>query len=92
MKYFVLSYDVVDDMVTKRVPYREEHLRLIRDAHARGEIVMGGAVGDPPDGALLVFRAASPDVAEAFGREDPYVQQGLVITWTVKPWTLVAGP
>jgi uncharacterized protein YciI len=53
---------------------------------------MGGAVGDPPDGALLVFRAASPEVAEAFAREDPYVKQGLIIRWTVKPWTLVAGP
>jgi hypothetical protein len=92
MKYFVLSYDVVDDMITRRAPYREEHLRLIREAHARGEMVMGGAVGDPPDGALLIFRAASPDVAEAFAREDPYVKQGLVIRWTVKPWTLVAGP
>jgi uncharacterized protein YciI len=92
VKYFVLSYDVVDDMITRRAPYREEHLRLIREAHARGEMVMGGAVGDPPDGALLIFRAASPDVAEAFAREDPYVKQGLVIRWTVKPWTLVAGP
>jgi uncharacterized protein YciI len=89
--YYVLLYDVVEDMITKRAPYREEHLRLIRDAHARGEIVMGGAVGDPPDGAVLVFRAASPDVAEAFALADPYVKQGLVTRWKVKPWTLVAG-
>lgn len=90
--YYALFYDVVDDMVTKRAPYRDEHLRLIREAHARGEIVMAGAVGDPPDGALLVFRAASPEVADAFARDDPYVKQGLVTNWKVKPWTLVAGP
>jgi uncharacterized protein YciI len=92
MKYFVLFYDVVDDMVNKRVPYREEHLRLIREAHGRGEILMGGAVGDPPDGAVLVFRADTPAVAEAFATQDPYVKNGLVTNWTVKPWTVVAGP
>jgi uncharacterized protein YciI len=92
MKYFVLFYDVVDDMVNKRVPYREEHLRLIREAHGRGEILMGGAVGDPPDGAVLVFRADTPAAAEAFATQDPYVRNGLVTNWTVKPWTVVAGP
>lgn len=91
MKYFVLYYDVVDDMVTKRAPYREEHLRLIRETHARGDLVMAGAVGDPADGGLFVFRAASAEVAEAFARADPYVTQGLVTNWKVKPWTVVAG-
>jgi uncharacterized protein YciI len=52
---------------------------------------MAGAVGDPPDGALLVFRSDSPAVAEAFARRDPYVVQGLVTRWKVKPWTVVAG-
>lgn len=92
MKYWVLSYEVVDDMINRRAPYREEHLRLIRDGHGRGEILMAGAVGDPPDGAVLVFRAASADVAEKFVREDPYVKNGLVVSWKVKPWTVVAGP
>ena len=92
MKYYVLLYEVVDDMVNRRAPYREEHLRLIREAHARGEIVMAGAVGDPPDGALVVFRAPSPEMVEKFVRDDPYVKNGLVVSWKVKPWTVVAGP
>jgi uncharacterized protein YciI len=92
MKYFVLFYEVVDDMIAKRVPFRDEHLRLIREAHGRGEILMGGAVGDPPDGAVLIFRGDSPSIAESFAKRDPYVKNGLVINWTVKPWTVVAGP
>ena len=92
MKYWVLFYEVVEDMINKRMPYREEHLRLIREGHGRGEILMAGAVGDPPDGAVLVFRAASPDVAEQFVGDDPYVKNGLVVSWKVKPWTVVAGP
>ena len=89
--YYVLSYDVVDDMVTRRAPYREQHLKLIRDGHARGEIVMAGAVGDPVDGALLIFRSETPEAAERFAAADPYVTQGLVIRWKVKPWTVVTG-
>jgi uncharacterized protein YciI len=92
MKYFALFYDVVDGFVDKRMPYREEHLRLVREAHARGEIVIAGALGDPPAGALLVFRAVSSAVAEEFAGRDPYVRQGLVALWKVKPWAVVVEP
>ena len=91
MTYFVLQYDVVDDFQQRRTAYRPEHLQLIRDAHARGELVLAGAVGDPPDGALLVFRAASAAVAEEFARRDPYVLNGLVAGWQVRPWHVVVG-
>ena len=64
MRYFVLRYDVVvDDYVNRRTPFRPEHLRLLREAHARGEVVMGGAVGYQPDGAIIVFRSETADTA-----------------------------
>ena len=89
--YCILQYDAVDDFINRRTPYREEHLRLIREAHARGEIVMAGALGNPPDGGLLVFKA-STEVAEDFARHDPYVINGLITRWVVRPWTVVTGP
>jgi uncharacterized protein len=92
MRYFALFYDVIDGFAGKRMPFREEHLRLVREAHARGEIVIAGALGDPPEGALLVFRAASTVVAEEFAGRDPYVRQGLVVGWKVKPWAVVVEP
>jgi len=88
MKHCVLQYDAVDDFINRRTPYREEHLRLIREAHARGEIVMAGALGNPPDGGLLVFKAEI-EVAENFARRDPYVVNGLVTRWVVRPWNVV---
>lgn len=91
MPYFALTYDVVDDFVTQRTPYRPEHLQMVRDAHARGELVMAGALGSPPTGALLVFRAADRTTAEEFARRDPYVIEGLVKRWEVRPWTVVIG-
>lgn len=92
MAYFVLRYDaVVDDYVNRRAPFREAHLGLIRDAKARHEVVMAGAVGDPPDGAIIVFRGDSADAATAFAHNDPYVTQGLVLSWRVQPWNVVVG-
>jgi len=93
MSYFVLRYDaVVDDYVNRRMPFRAEHLRLLREAHARGEVVMAGAVGENPDGAIIIFRADTPNAAETFAANDPYVKNGLILTWRVQPWNVVVGP
>ncbi|MBZ5696617.1 MAG: YciI family protein [Acidobacteriia bacterium] len=91
MPYYVLFYDVVDDYVTRRAPFRQEHLKLAADAHARGEIVMGGAFADPANKVLIVFRGEDRSVAESFARKDPYVINGLVTRWEVRPWTVVIG-
>ena len=92
MPYFVLRYDaVVDDYVNRRTPFRTEHLRLVREARDRGEIVMAGAVGEIPEGALLVFRSESAEVAEQFAQRDPYVLNGLIRAWRVQPWHVVVG-
>src|SRR5262249_53571283 len=91
MKYFALFYDVVEDFVARRAAYREEHLRLARAAHRRGELLLAGALTDPADRALLVFRAAGRSAAEAFARNAPYVTSGLVTRWEVRPWAVVVG-
>jgi uncharacterized protein YciI len=91
MKYFALTYDVVPDFAARRAPLREAHLRLVRDANGRGLLLFAGALGDPPDGALLVFRAEAASQVEAFAHADPYVAEGLVTAWRVRPWNVVAG-
>lgn len=91
MTYYALFYDVVPDFVARRAAYREEHLRLAREAHRRGELLLAGALADPADRALLIFRAADRSVAEEFARNDPYVIRGLVTRWEVRPWTVVIG-
>jgi uncharacterized protein YciI len=91
MKYFALIYYVVDDYVARRAVFREEHLRLGREAQRRGELILGGAFSDPADRALLVFRGPDGSAAEAFARADPYVLNGLVTRWEVRPWTVVIG-
>jgi uncharacterized protein len=89
--YYLLIYEVVDDYVARRAAFRKEHLRLGQEAFRRGELVLGGALADPPDRAVLVFRVPDRTVVEAFARNDPYVVNGLVKRWEVRPWTVVIG-
>ena len=89
--YYVLFYKTVESYVERRAPFREEHLALATAAHKRGELVMGGALADPADTAVLVFKGESPAVAEAFVKSDPYVRNGLIIEWSIRPWTVVIG-
>lgn len=91
MEYYVLFYEVVDDYLERRAQYRAEHLRLAREAHQRGELLLGGALTDPPDRALLIFRVPSRTVIEEFARNDPYVIHGLVKRWEVRSWAVVIG-
>ena len=89
--HYLLFYDVVPDYVDRRRAFRAEHLALAQAAHARGELVLGGALSDPVDGAILVFRGSSPATAEAFAQADPYVRNGLVTKWRVRAWATVVG-
>ena len=89
--HYILFYDIVDDFVAKRAPFRAAHLELARRAHARGELVLAGALADPEDGAVLVFDGPSPESAEAFARADPFVTNGLVTKWRVRKWATVVG-
>jgi uncharacterized protein YciI len=90
VRNFVLIYEVVDGYEKKRMPHRAGHLRLAGEYRRRGEFVMGGALGAPPDRALLVFRG-DRSVAEGFAARDPYVRAGLVRRWEVQPWAVVPG-
>jgi len=88
--YFALLYDVVDDYAVRRAPLRSAHLALAERYTREGKLLLGGAF-DPPDGALLVFQAESAAEVEEFVRQDPYVVNGLVRAWRVRPWTVVVG-
>ena len=91
MKHFLLMYDTVPEYLERRGEFRGAHLTLARAAQDRGELVLGGALADPVDGAILLFRAGSADVVRKFAESDPYVLNGLVKAWRVREWTTVIG-
>ena len=89
--YYLLFYDYVEDIVERRAPHREAHLKLARERLDRGEIVMGGTYADPVDGAVLLFQVKDRTSVEQFVKADPYVANGLVTAWRIRPWTVVIG-
>jgi uncharacterized protein len=91
MKHFLLFYDTVPEYLERRGEFRNAHLTLARAAQDRGELVLGGALADPVDGAILLFRGDNADVAKNFAESDPYVRNGLVKSWRVREWTTVVG-
>ena len=89
--HYLLFYEVADDYLARRDQFRSAHLEKAWASSERGELVLGGALANPVDGAVLLFTGESPSVAEEFARVDPYVTSGLVRKWHVREWTTVAG-
>ncbi|MFL6762586.1 MAG: YciI-like protein [Sphingomicrobium sp.] len=91
MKHFLMFYEGAPDYLERRPQFRSAHLRHAWAAQARGELVLAGALADPVDGAVLMFKGEDASAAEAFARADPYVINGLVQRWHVREWTTVVG-
>ncbi|MDP5280543.1 YciI-like protein [Sphingomonas sp. DG1-23] len=89
MSHFLLFYELAADYLERRSRYRDAHLGLAWAAVERGELLLGGAVGDPVESALLLFTDVA--AARAFAQADPYVAQGLVTRWSIAPWATVVG-
>jgi uncharacterized protein YciI len=89
--HYLLFYEYVSDYMDRREKFRTEHLTLAWQSHARGELILGGVVADPIDGAVLLFQGDTPKIIEAFAAADPYVKHGLVTRWRVRPWNTVVG-
>ena len=89
--YFLLFYDYVEDIVERRAPYRDAHLQLVREWFGRGQVVLAGPFADTVDGAVVVFKVEDRTPVEEFVGRDPYVANGLVTAWRIRPWTVVVG-
>jgi uncharacterized protein YciI len=89
--HYLLAYHVSADYPERRAEFRAAHLEMAWQSVERGELLLGGVMGDPVSGAMLLFSADSPEIPEAFAKADPYVQNGLVTQWRVIPWNTVVG-
>lgn len=91
MNYYALIYHFVDDYMTRRGQFREEHLSLAKELNTQNKLILGGAFSDPPDTALLIFKVHNKSEVEEFVNKDPYVNNGLVVKWEIRAWTVVIG-
>ena len=85
----VLFYRYVDDILERRAPHREAHLQRLEALRAADRLIVAGAFGDPPTGAVIGMRGLTREEVEAWADTDPYVTAGLVLERSVEPWKLV---
>jgi uncharacterized protein YciI len=90
-RLLALHYTYVADILERRPPHREAHLALVAEWEGSGRIVIAGALGDPPTGALFAFDCPESEI-EKFTAADPYIANGLVASHRIEPWTVVTGP
>lgn len=86
-----LFYDYVEDVLERRAPYRADHLAHAQAWRDGGRLVMAGALGSPPSGALFVFLVDDATQIGDFVAGDPYVANGIVTDHRVVPWTVVVA-
>ena len=58
MPHFLLAYDLAGDYLDRRPAHRDAHLALAWAAADKGELLLGGAVGDPVESAPPLFAGA----------------------------------
>jgi len=87
----MLTYEYPPDMLERRGPHRDAHLARVAEWEAEGKLLMAGATGEPPTGAVLVFDC-QPGEVEDYARTDPYALAGLVVAHRIDPLTAVAFP
>ena len=58
------------------------HKVVVDEFVERGEVVGIGPFGD--GGNMAIFR--SQEAAEAFARQDPFIAEGLVASFAIRPW------
>ncbi|WP_431278243.1 YciI-like protein [Leifsonia poae] len=92
LTHAVLEYTYGDDYLEAREEYRAAHLEVAWAAVDRGDLVLGGALGEGPYSGLLVFAGDDAvKLAQNFAEVDPYVVGGVVREWVARPWTTVVG-
>jgi len=91
MKTFAVFTYFVENVAEKRVPHREAHLAHLRELHAAGTLLLGGALLDPMDAGLLILRAESKETVDAILASDAYAQNGIWTKIVVREWNVVVG-
>ena len=90
MKY-VMTYRAVEDFLPLAQKNYPAHSARVDEFAQRGDLLMVGTFDEPMNGeAMGVF--TTREAAEEFIAGDPFVVNGVVAQWTVRPWNEVLQP
>jgi hypothetical protein len=81
----IAKYTPDASVIAKARPAHRAYLTGLRD---QGKLVISGPFADDV-GGLLVYEAESPGQVEQMIREDPFAQQGVFLSWEIRPWNVI---
>jgi uncharacterized protein YciI len=88
---YVMTYRAVEDFLPLARENGPAHVARLHQFSGRGELLMVGTFDEPMNGdAMGIF--TSREAAEEFIAGDPFVLNGVVANWTVRPWNEVLRP
>jgi uncharacterized protein len=91
MPFFITTYHYAADSTEARDTHRPAHRAYLGEVSDRGGLLISGPFVGGPDGAVLIFEAASEADVSALTDADPFVVEGLVDEITVREWLPAAG-
>jgi len=85
---YLMTYRAVTDFLPLARENGPAHVARLQEFHARGVLLMAGPLDEPLDGdAIGVF--TTREAALEFIEGDPFVLNGVVASWDVRPWNEV---
>jgi uncharacterized protein YciI len=83
-----MTYRAGEDFLPLACENGPAHIARLHEFRDRGLLLMAGPLDEPRNGdAIGVF--TTREAAEEFIAEDPFVVNGVVASWTVRPWNEV---
>jgi len=67
---------------------RPAHREYLKGLIEQGKLVISGPFSDDR-GGLLVYEAETAEQVEALITADPFAQQGVFVSWEIRPWNVV---
>jgi uncharacterized protein YciI len=83
----IIEYIQDKEKIQSVRPVHRQYLTTLKE---RGQLAAAGPFSDD-SGALIVYEAASEAEAEQLLRTDPFCQNGIFVSWKLRPWNTVFG-
>lgn len=87
----VMTYRAVEDLLPLAQQHGPAHVARLQEFSARGELLMVDTFDEPMNGDVMgIF--TTREAAEEFIAGDPFVVNGVVASWTLRPWNEILPP
>ena len=78
---YAIIYSFIEDMHYKRIPFREEHDKLVEKYETNSKLIGGSFF--PNDGGVIIIETDNEELPQQFVNQDPYYKNKLVTKYEI---------